>query len=496
MASSVGITLMNTFCSPASKFFASYVNYMDREEAIKKEHILDFDLLTGENFDLFSRYMDYMGNPQKAHAQERPEKISGLFTADMDSLSKEEIKSLKSAFRTAQNSGSLMWQTVLSFDNDWLCEMGVYAKENGLDEKRFRICARAAIGKLLESESLKNALWTASIHYNTDNIHVHVGIVEPEPMRKKKKFKQWKITQKDGKWQYLREKDPVSGQLRKVPLLDQDGRQLEKEEYIGKFKPESLRCAKAEMVRFLLQEKDVHQQRNQINQKIREQIVGSLKAYTLYEDEAFRESFMQLYEKLPADKRAWRYGYQKMMPLRHDLDQLSNAYIQKFCKKEFEMFAVNLRKKEEEYQNAYGGEKNHCVENQLRELYTRMGNAILFSMRMYEKKQQLDVAGGSAEKESLLPPDANSCATDAEHKNQGKNSRAGRTQTTPSRAGSGRGSTSGNSLRSVLLVLKHSLDNTTEKILNQQEYERLQKEIGGGNIDYEQMQGDWYHHMS
>ena len=93
MASNVGITLMNTFCRPASKFFANYINYMDREEAVKKEHLPDFDLFAAENFGLFSGYMDYMGNPEKAHAQDKPEKISGLFTANRDNLSKEEIKS-------------------------------------------------------------------------------------------------------------------------------------------------------------------------------------------------------------------------------------------------------------------------------------------------------------------------------------------------------------------------------------------------------------------
>lgn len=493
MASSVGITLMNTFCNPASKFFANYVNYMDREEAVRKEHVLDFDLLTGKNFDLFSGYMDYMGNPKKARAQECPEKISGLFTANKDSLSNEEIKSLKTAFKTAQNSGSLMWQTVLSFDNDWLCEMGVYEKDYGLDEKRFRTCARAAIGKLLESENLKNALWTASIHYNTDNIHIHVGIVEPEPMRKKKTFKQWKITQTDGKWQYLREKDPVSGHLRKVPLFDANGRQLEREEFVGKFKPDSLRNAKAEMMRFLMQDKEAHQQINQVNQKIREQIVRNLKTYALYEDETFREAFVQLYEKLLRDKRAWRYGYQKMIPLRPEFDRLSDAYIQKFCKEEFEMFAVNLRKKEEEYQKAYGGENNHYAENQLRDLYSRMGNAILFSMRMYEAKCRLDKAEEKGEKE-ISPVQTVQQSGNAEKTATSKKQEAADSVPVKGRRRSRRYAR--NSLRSVLSALKHSLDNTTEKILNQQEYERLQKEIGGENIDYERMQGDWYHHMS
>lgn len=488
MASNVGITLMNTFCRPASKFFANYINYMDREEAVKKEHLPDFDLFAAENFGLFSGYMDYMGNPEKAHAQDKPEKISGLFTANRDNLSKEEIKSLKSAFRTAQAKGSLMWQTVLSFDNDWLKEMGIY-KDTGLDEKRFQTCARAAIGKMLESENLKNAIWTAAVHYNTDNIHIHVGIVEPEPMRKKKKFKQWEIIQKDGKWQYKRQKNPATGKMEKVPVVDASGRQLESEEYIGKFKLQSLKNAKAEMMSFLQMDKASHSEINKVNQRIRENIVGSLKAYALYEDEDFRTLYEAIYEKLPSDKRTWKYGYQKMNPLRTEIDALSEAYIKKYCTDEFEMFSVNLRKKEEEYQKAYGGETNHYAEKQIKELYHRMGNAILFSMRMYDKKLQLETDG---EYESYA-----SAEMSAGQKRKEKTySTKAKKITEPSYRAARRKRTGKDSIRSILAALKHSLENTAEKILNQQEYERLQREIGGGEIEYERMQGDWYHHLS
>ena len=68
--------------------------------------------------------------------------------------------------------------------------------------------------------------------------------------------------------------------------------------------------------------------------------------------------------------------------------------------------------------------------------------------------------------------------------------------TEPSYRPARRKRTGKDSIRSILAALKHSLDNTTEKILNQQEYERLQREIGGGEIEYERMQGDWYHHLS
>ena len=38
---------------------------------------------------------------------------------------------------------------------------------------------------MLEKENLQNSVWSGAIHYNTDNIHIHVATVEPSPLRKK-----------------------------------------------------------------------------------------------------------------------------------------------------------------------------------------------------------------------------------------------------------------------------------------------------------------------
>ena len=62
-----------------------------------------------------------------------------------------------------------------------------------------------AVSKMLKSEGLENAVWSAAIHFNTDNIHVHIAAVEPEPMRKKKEYIQYRTVEKDGK----RIKEPI-----------------------------------------------------------------------------------------------------------------------------------------------------------------------------------------------------------------------------------------------------------------------------------------------
>lgn len=95
-----GVTLMQDFCVARSSEFQSYIDYMAREEAQRNQA-----------FQTFNVFHDYMENPEKS---------TGLFTATKDHLTMDEKKELKEIFQTAQDNESLMWQTVISFDNRWL----------------------------------------------------------------------------------------------------------------------------------------------------------------------------------------------------------------------------------------------------------------------------------------------------------------------------------------------------------------------------------------
>ena len=44
-------------------------------------------------------------------------KTDSLFTKDNDNLNEIDILELKELFETAQKNGSLLWKTVISFDN-------------------------------------------------------------------------------------------------------------------------------------------------------------------------------------------------------------------------------------------------------------------------------------------------------------------------------------------------------------------------------------------
>lgn len=372
-----GVVAVNTFCKADSKYFAGYIGYMDRDEAIRKEHIKEFDLFTG--------YMGYMGNHRKTLVEEEPEKISGLFTANSDLSEGKEIQDLKEVYKRAQDKGSMMWQTVLSFDNEWLNQMGIYDKETGaLDEKRFKQAVRRSVITLQEKEALQNSVWSGAIHYNTDNIHVHIAMVEPEPARKKKLYKQYEVVQINGKWQYRMVANPETGRKERVPLCDADGKIIEKEEYIGKFKESSLKAMKSTMVEQLSNDKEIN---IRINTLIRDEIVNGAKNYELYNDEEFRNAFMDIYHRLPEDKRLCNYGNNIMQPLRADIDELSKQFIEKYYKEQYDEVLSLIFKQAERYKIAYGGDENQFFEKKVDDIFYRLGNAILAEMKELAKKE-------------------------------------------------------------------------------------------------------------
>lgn len=444
-----GVVAVNTFCRADSKYFAGYIGYIDREEAVRKEHI--------EDFDLFSEYMGYMGNRTKTKTSGQPEKISGLFTADADVLIGDEIGKLKEVYKQAQKNGSLMWQTVISFDNSWLAEMGVYDREaHTLNEKRMRTAARASVNAMLQSENLENAVWSAAFHYNTDNIHVHIAAVEPEPMREKKRYKQYEVIQVKGKWQYKRVKNPETGRMERIPILDAAGNEVETEEYVGRFRGSSLKKLKRTMVQELTNDKETN---IQINSLIRETLVGSLKDYELYQDPEFRERFFALYRKLPEDRRVCNYGNNAMKPLRSEIDALSRMYLDRYHKEEYEELLKLLTKQARRYQIAYGGEENSYYEKKIDDLYSRLGNAILREMKMLDsraKPKSTETVNSSGKiSASKAKPTKNVYLTARD-------------------------------IRSTFYWLKRSLDQTLEHYRNELDYEKLQETIQRDNqVGYE-----------
>ena len=165
-----GVVVVTKFVQSGSDVFAEYIDYINRSEAVRND-----------SYAAYSLYNEYMDNPEKTTA---------LFTETDDRLDGEEKIKIKDIFEKAQENGSFMWQTVVSFDNRWLNENGLTDIETmEADEGKLREVTRSMMLKLKQDEGLEGAVWSAAVHYNTDNLHIHIAMVEPVPTRERGKFK-------------------------------------------------------------------------------------------------------------------------------------------------------------------------------------------------------------------------------------------------------------------------------------------------------------------
>jgi len=324
-----GVVLKTKFVTSDKKAFQEYVEYVDRDDAKKDQEAHE---------KLFSLYQDYMNNPDKT---------SSLFTEHSNQLNEDEKKELKGLFETAQKNNSIMWQDVITFHNPWLQENGLYdSHTHTVDEKKLMEITRQSMKEMLKREKLdQSAIWSAAIHYNTDNIHIHVATVEPHPTRER-----------------------------------------------GKRKPKTLDAMKSKVVSQILER---GQEQKEINDLIRKNMVGSKKQDSSFKwrNRELKPLFLHIYNHLPEDKRQWQYSYNTLQPLRSSIDTLSAKYIQKYHAKEFEEFNKKLDQEVEVLRKAYGEgtfdkkRYEHYKQNKTDELYKRMGNAFLSEMREYDRKQ-------------------------------------------------------------------------------------------------------------
>lgn len=375
MGITAGVVCVTKFCDGNNKAFTNYIKYMERDEATK--------IKGRSKYNLFEDYLDYVGDT---------EKMGSLFTKTKDNLTKDESKEIKKLFKLAQKNNSNLWQTVISFDNDYLKKVGVLTEDNILNDKALKTASKKSIKAMLEKEGLQNAVWTASFHYNTDNIHIHIATVEPKPMREKIKYRVWKMQEgglNDGKYVY--QKNFKTGKMEKVPILDENGNQIILEGYKGKFKESSMH-GNGGLRSVLVSELESNKEEIKEITSILRDIVNEKKNEKLLEIESFEKPMNELYECLKEMQKGkrfyrnmWNYNRNIMKPLQPFIDEISKKYIETYKKEEFEEFLEKIAIKEQGFAESYGG-KNTYAENLLKkELYSRLGNAILKELQSYDK---------------------------------------------------------------------------------------------------------------
>lgn len=339
-----GVILTSKYVFSQQKF-SEYINYIDRPSAARSNA-----------YGLYSVYADYMGNPKKRPPGFNPEseKASSLFTTTKDQLTAKEKKELKHQFEIAQKNDSPMWQQVISFTDEFLEKYGLYDRASGrLDEDQIRNVTRLAMQEEMKNEKMDGAaVWSAAIHYNTDNIHVHIAVVEPYPTRKRKEI----------------------------------SASVKEKQFKGNMNPKTFAKMKSKIVNNIV---DRSPELQKINNIIRKDIVAEKRSRDSYRDIRLRGAFLNLYRQLPQDRRLWKYNMNALYRVRPEIDNFTRAYIDMYHKKDFLELTKELKSQQGFLKSVYGSGKQKLYQNyaktKVNDLSVRMGNAVLKELRSYDK---------------------------------------------------------------------------------------------------------------
>lgn len=303
--------------------FSDYIDYVDRKEAKKNEHdVFKYDVYTHYIFD--------------------EQKSKSMFNNETNFMSEDEIIYTKDKFRNAQRNNGIMWKDVISFDNEALKISGIYDPETMyLDEQKIRQATRKTMQKFEQKEGLNNNLvWASSIHYNTDNIHVHVAAVEND------------ITRERGKRKYSTIKEMKSTFANE--LFDMSG------------------------------------ERKKINEFIRDNIVkGIRKENTNDYDKTLKKQLKKIHDEIKdIPKNQWQYNNNIMKNARPEIDKFTDLFIKNNYIDEYDEFKVNLKKQTQLYKETYGDKSDYkqYESTKIQDLYSRSGNTILKQLKGFNEE--------------------------------------------------------------------------------------------------------------
>ncbi|MBO4108823.1 hypothetical protein J5583_01300 [Streptococcus suis] len=343
-SSSPNITFMLQYTEPNGQ----YVDYTNRDEAVKIDEELSLEKhqqfvegLTEEELKTiqaavpetqlnFREYIDYMNRSYATENQS--EDMTAIFTQRADYLQRSKMAELKEKLEQAYQNGSLLWQGVVSFDNTFLAEQGLYDVATGqVDQKAIKAVMRDMMPMLIQKEGLsESAFWWGNIHLNTDNIHIHFGLSEVHSQREKIFYR-------------------PRGRM----------------EYKGNFSQKTIQRFKSGIVHGLLKEET----RSNILRK--EQILANLKAnliQTVYREEEITSSaeknfLEQAYNHLPLNKK-WRYGSnaRDFAVSKFFLDKYLDSYFENAGQQLYQEFLKETKDFLQTYEGVYSAEKNHTYE--------------------------------------------------------------------------------------------------------------------------------------
>lgn len=319
--------------------YSKYLGYMVRRQAIaSKKQLSKKDI---EEMKRISGAMDKMGMPQSD-----PSKLLiDVWTNDKDTMTLGDRKEFQDKMDAAKKHGSMLWTDVVSFDNRWLERQGLYNPKTGeLKSEALRGASRKMLDVLGKREQLNQPFWLASVHRNTDNIHIHFAIMEKENSRK---------------------------------MVDVGGEMQPR----GNFKQSTIYAMKSAFANELVDLSRVQARITEERSNVREAVYQNAKEAMNRSD--FRDRLNAFIKLLPADRRKWNYqSLHRMDPsLTKELDKITDELLKD--DPHLEKYKDLVGDVDEFYKEQYGKTKNehkHYADNQLKDLKKRAGNRLLHDL--------------------------------------------------------------------------------------------------------------------
>ncbi|WP_413565432.1 MobP2 family relaxase [Bacillus sp. 3P20] len=335
--------------------FVKYVGYMGRKYALESKNKMS--KTEEEELNLLNNHIEDL-SPEQSEDDQRIENeteaiLPGVFSKDKNVITQNDLTDIKELMEKAQNSGSVYYQDVISFDTDFLVKHKLYNPETDtLDENRIRIASNKMMQQLFKDEQIEenNGFWFASIHRNTDHIHIHFGTVEKESRRKVVK------KEVNGKTYY----EPKG--KRKQSTLD----------HMKTTFSNSLVDRTSELSR-------ISNLRNDLVQEVKEQFQQSK------EKKRDRKLVLlqEIYDGLPSNKKDWTYGSKKMPKQTRDkIDELTELLMKD--NPIFKEYKEAVEKESDFQKDLYGEsgrEDKDYAKNQLEDINKRMGNSLLKELK-------------------------------------------------------------------------------------------------------------------
>ena len=307
-----------------------YTDYIKRPSAqISKEKVDDDN-----------DYYGYMGREQAQKYQNDDSEYTTIFDAENDNLTVEQIEHYRELERQSKAEGCPKYIPVMSFDNNFLINNGLMTGGR-VDVQKIKDVSRKAINALVNTSKkldASNVYWTADLHVNTDNVHVHFSLLEYHRLVDRQK-----VNARDGKDMIeLKAFEKFKSTVANNIILEKRTPEL------TKFKRENLIPEFASSV-------------------------------------TASKELLDLIKKLPPPKPkvGWQYSRKEIVPFHSDINKCIDKIIDSNepLRRQFNHYRMSLQTMNNQYQEFYGDrvdtETLSYSENQMNDFYVRAGNKLL-----------------------------------------------------------------------------------------------------------------------